>query len=187
MDAGGSSFALQLATGASFLLFAGAFWIVTSLGQWALAPVDRFALAARRAPTRYSIGELLLLVVHVQLAVFILWLSARDERWGMAACALASAGIIAVWWASLRRLAECDVVCRRRRALFLGLVAPLTGVAIALGLWFNGRAVFEIVAAGDFVVLPWLLGNLAALCAFLTCRRATLWCFEGARSIFPME
>jgi hypothetical protein len=178
MDASNPSFALEIATAASFLLFAGAFWAVSSLGQWAIAPVERppLRLPLRGVRTCFSLGELGLLLVQVQLAAgACLWIAASDQRWETAACALASCGVAAMWWVSLRRLAFCQVACRQRRATFLGIVAPLTCVAIALGLWFNGRAVLEIVTTGDFVTLPWLAGNLAALVAFLVCRRLTLW------------
>ncbi len=183
MDASSSSFALEIATAASFLLFAGAFWIVSSLGQWAIAPVDRHASRAAlpRVRTRFSLSEVLLLAVQVQLAAGAsLWLAASDTRWAISACAMAVGGIAAMWWASLRRLALCRVACPRRRAAFLSLVAPLTCVAIALGLWFNGRAVVATVSTGDFALAPWLAGNLVALCAFLVCRRLTLWVLGSA-------
>ena len=175
MDANSSSLAMEFATAVSFLLFAGAFWIVSSLGQWAIAPVDRFA-AAKRTRTRFSMTEFLVLLWQVQLAIGAsLWLAAGDSRWAISAGTLVGLGMAAMWWVSLRRLATCGVTCRRRRTTFLGLVAPLTCTAIALGLWFNGRAVFEIVSTGEFDIAPWLAGNLAALVAFLLCRRLTLW------------
>jgi hypothetical protein len=180
MDANNSSLALELATAISFLLFAGGFWVVSSLGGWAIAPVDRFA-AAQRARTRFCLSDLLVLLLQVQLAIGAsLWLAAGDFRWLISACALTSLGSAAMWWVSLRRLTTCGVACRRRRTAFLGLVAPLTCTAIALGLWFNGRAVFEIVSSGDFASAPWLAGNLAALVAFLLCRRLTLWVLHDA-------
>ena len=119
MDANGTSFALELATGLSFVLFAGAFWAISSLGQWAIAPVERFAGAAirpARVPTRFSLSELGLLLTQVQLAAAAcLWMTASDHRWATTACALACCGVTAMWWVSLRRLTICRVQCRRRR------------------------------------------------------------------------
>jgi hypothetical protein len=186
MDASSSPFALEFATAASFLLFAGAFWIVSSLGQWAIAPVERFtpSTTLARVRTQFSLRELMLLGVQVQLAAGAgLWLSASDARWAASACTLAVCGVTAIWLTSLRRLAHCRVNCSRRRAAFLAIVAPLTCVAIALGLWFNGRAVVETISTGDFALAPWLAGNFVGLCAFVLCRRLTLWVLGSAASV----
>jgi hypothetical protein len=176
MDAASTSIALELATAVSFVLFAGGFWIVSSLGGWAIAPVERVAAMVPRAQARFCLSELLLLAVQAQLAAGLsLWLAGGDLSWAITACALSVGGLALMWWMGLRRLASCAVACRRRRAAFLGIVAPLTCVAIALGLWFNGRAVWEIAATGELSPAPWLSGNMAALAAFFVCRRLTLW------------
>lgn len=178
MDASNSSIALEIATGASFVLFAGAFWIVFSLGQWAIAPVDQLAAAAlsARVRTHFSLREILLLVVQLQFAFGLsLILGAAKSSWVISACTLIGCGLAAIWWLSLRRLAIGGVVDPQPRLVMLAIVTPLKLAAIVGGLWFNGRAVVEIVQCGDFVTTPWLLGNMACGGAFLVCRRLALW------------
>jgi hypothetical protein len=176
MDANSSSLAVELAAAMSFLLFAGTFWAVSSLGQCAIAPIDRSVAIGPRAPARFCLSELLLLAVEIQFAAAIsMWLARGDVAWAIAACALSVGGLAAMWWRGLQRLARCGVACQRRRAALLGIVAPATCSAIAAGLWFNGRAVLEIAATGELSPAPWLAGNAAAMVAFIACRRLTLW------------
>lgn len=179
MDANSSRLAVELATSVSFVVFAATFWAVSSLGRWAIAPVDGVVVGPRFA-ARYSLRELLLLLLQMQLAMGLcLWLTGEDRGWTILAMAVSTIALAAIWWLSWRRLQACGVACPRRRAVFLGGVAPLTCVAISLGLWSNGRAVFEICSTGDFVLTLWFAGNAASMAAFVACRHTTLWVLKS--------
>lgn len=175
MDATDGSTALTLAVMVSFVLFAGGFWIIASLGQWALAPIDRCGAGGRR-PAQFSLAEFLLLMLEAQ-GLFAAGLWWCDERtgWTSAAALLIGVSLTAAWWQGVQRLSRGGVVCRWRRGVFLLVVTPTACAAIIAALWINGRAVLEVCLGNHWPLAPWLTGNALIIGAFLICRLLTVW------------
>lgn len=185
MEAAHDSTALTLAAFSAFALFAGGFWMIASLGQWALAPVERPA-AGLRLPTQFSVGEFLLLMLQAQAAVAGgLWWCGGDRDWMLTVAAVLGLGAIAVWWVGIRRMSRCGVTSSLRRAVFLLFVSPTTVAAFIAALWINGRAVVSLLTTGELPWGPWLASNLAVIGAFVLCRVTTLWILSDARPAMP--
>ncbi len=182
MDATHGSAALSLAVGGSFMLFAGGFWTIIALGQWALAPIDRIR-AAVRLPAQFSLSEFLLLLLQAQAVVIAAaWCGGEPSAWTTLAALLIDVSLLAAWWQGVQRLSRAGVRCRRRRGVFLAIVAPLACAATVAALWINGRAVMETCLGTSWPLLPWLIGNGLVLAAFLICRLLTVWAMGAAKA-----
>ena len=179
MDAVHDSNVVTLAVGSAFALFGGGFWVVCSLGKWALAPIDR-PVAAARIPTQFSVRDFLLLMVQAQVLLAAgLWWGESAPGWSAAGVLVIGTFICAAWWQGVKRLSACGVTCPRRRSVFLLLVAPAVCGTIIAALWINGQAVLATCLGQQWPLLPWLIGNLVIIGAFLTCRMLTVWAMRN--------
>lgn len=175
MEAAHDSTALMLAVAGGFLLFAGGFWMIVSLGQWALAPVER-RVSPVRLPTQFSLREVLLLVTEAQLAIAaIVWWWGDEAAAALITITIIGACLVVAWWHGTQRLSRSGVTCCLRRCVFLAVVNPLAGVAITAALWMNGTAILNTCLGKHWPLQPWLIGNLVIIGAFVTCRMLTVW------------
>ena len=178
MDATQDSAALWFAATSGFLLFAGGFWIIVTLGHWALAPVERRAIRIR-VPTQFSLCEFSLLAVEMQLAFAVLFWWCGDATLAAWAMGVLGCVLLCAWWHGAQRLTRCGIACPWRRGVFLTLVMPLVSGCIMAALWTNGQAVIDICMGRHWLLLPWLAGNLVIIGAFATCRLLTMWAMRN--------
>ena len=174
MDATSDSTALLIAVATGFLLFAGGFWIIVSLGHWALAPVEH-GTAKARVPTQFSLREFALLAIELQLAVGIVFWWCDQSASALWLFAVIAGALLIAWWHGAQRLARCNVLCPMRRGLFLTVVIPLATFSIAAALWINGHAIVQTCLGQHWPLSPWLAGNFVTLTIFLTCRLINVW------------
>ena len=174
MDATHDSTAVTLAAASAFLLFAGGFWAIVSLGKWALAPVEG-STAAARFPAQFSLREFALLAIEMQLAVGAVFWLCPSEIATMPFVLTVGGALLAAWWHGVRRLAESNVTCHFRRDVFLMIVVPLATISIGAALWINGDAVLQTCTGQPWSIHTWLAGNLVIIGAFITCRLLTMW------------
>lgn len=180
MDAAADSPAALIAVVAGFFLFAGGFWAIVCLGQWALGAANDASIG-KPLPMQFSVCEFLLLLLQAQLvATGGLWWCDGEATLAAAGVAVGCGAVVALWWVSLRRLARCRVACPAKRTVFLLLVAPATCAAFIAAMWINGRAAVDLLTAGAFQDVPWLIGNLVTIVTFLACRGLTAWVLHAS-------
>ena len=178
MDATHDSYALLVAVASGFLLFAGGFWIIVSLGNWALAPVERRPVAAR-LPTQFSLREFALVVIEMQFVAAAIFWWCGDSAMAHCGIGAASCALLLAWWHGAQRLARCGITCPWRRGVFLTVVTPLATAGITAALWINGHAVLQTCLGRHWPLSPWLAGNLVITGAFVTCRLLTMWAMHN--------
>ena len=179
--------ALMLAVAGGFLLFAGGFWLIVSLGQWALAPVER-RVSPVRLPSQFSLREFLVLITQAQLAIAaIVWWWGDEAAGALVTIAIIGACLVVAWWQGTQRLSRSGVTCCLRRCIFLALVNPLAGIAITAALWINGTAVLHTCLGKHWPLEPWLIGNLVIIGAFVICRMLTVWAMRDVTPAVSVE